>query len=106
MHFSQHCPIQVGVVVYANLVFARMNPVQSSCVLRKGAFPGNRHCEEESVKSNIIEPFTKITAGCDYYPLLCVWYRSQFLSYCLSLTRTHATFEPVSCDSNADAAFV
>jgi hypothetical protein len=56
----------IDVVVYPNLVFVGVSPVQSSGILLERAAPGDRAREKERVEPRIIEPFSDESPGCEH----------------------------------------
>src|SRR5665213_1304789 len=68
-HSCQYGNRGVNVVVYGNFSFVGVIAVEPAGILRDGAFPRNRHCQEERVETRVVEALAEISPRCKDEPL-------------------------------------
>ena len=61
--------VDVHVVDYLHLGFAREWPLNATCVLNDRALPGTRHGQEQRIQARVVEAFANEGAGTHQDPL-------------------------------------
>lgn len=54
--------MNVHIIIYLNIIFAVMQPVEPARILLQGTFPRNRHGQKKRIQPGLVKPFSDIAA--------------------------------------------